>query len=176
MCFSAGASFTSGAVLAVAGVASFRNAKSVSQKLFASIPLIFSIQQITEGFLWLSLGNNNMQGFQSPCTLIFLIIAQVIWPVWVPLSVGLLEKKESRKKIFFVLTFIGGTISAWISYCLFNFHVSASIDGYHIAYKLDFPASIHMVGGVSYFIVTVFSPLFSSVKKMPLLGALILAS
>ncbi len=99
MCFSTSASFGAGAILAVIGVASIKKAKSPSETFFASIPLIFSFQQFTEGFVWLSLSNPTYAFLQQISTYTFLFIAQVIWPTWVPLSIFLLEKKSKRKII-----------------------------------------------------------------------------
>ena len=55
MCFSAGASFSAGVVLSVIGVATIRIVKHPSQLLFACIPIIFAVQQISEGVLWKTL-------------------------------------------------------------------------------------------------------------------------
>ena len=84
MCFSASASFGAGVVLSVIGVASIKKAKSPTQIIFASIPLIFAVQQITEGFLWLSLTHSNFASLKQVTTYIFLFFAQIVWPIWVP--------------------------------------------------------------------------------------------
>jgi hypothetical protein len=49
MCFSAGASFGAGIILAVISVASLKKVKHTPHNFFAIIPLIFCIQQISEG-------------------------------------------------------------------------------------------------------------------------------
>jgi hypothetical protein len=51
MCFSASASFGAGIVLAVIGVATIKKREQPSQIYFATIPFLFSIQQVSEGFL-----------------------------------------------------------------------------------------------------------------------------
>src|SRR5476649_1319487 len=98
MCFSASASFGAGAVLLVMGITSLKKSSKPSQILFASIPLFFALQQITEGFLWLSLLHPLYASCRWPATYLFLLFAQIIWPIWVPLSIRLLEKKPNRKK------------------------------------------------------------------------------
>ena len=55
MCFSSNASFGASAVLAVVGVVAIAKAKNTPGRLFAAIPIIFSIQQFAEGMLWLSM-------------------------------------------------------------------------------------------------------------------------
>ena len=51
MCFSAPASFIAGTALSAIGVAALRKTKSRSEVPFAMIPLLFGIQQVTEGVL-----------------------------------------------------------------------------------------------------------------------------
>ena len=59
MCFSAAASFTAGAVLTGIGVATLRKVEHPTYYLFASIPLLFAVQQFSEGVLWLTLPSAN---------------------------------------------------------------------------------------------------------------------
>ena len=54
MCFSATASFVAGSALVVLGVATLRATRRKSEIPFAAIPLLFGIQQLVEGLLWLS--------------------------------------------------------------------------------------------------------------------------
>jgi len=90
MCFSATASFGAGVVLAAIGIASIKKVNHPSQILFAAIPLIFCVQQVTEGFLWLGFAKPDYASLQQFTTNTFLFIAQVAWPLCVPLSILLL--------------------------------------------------------------------------------------
>ena len=176
MCFSAGASFTSGVILSVAGVASIRQAQKPSQVFFAAIPLIFATQQLIEGFLWLALGGKIGAVWQPIFTYAFIFIAQVIWPFWVPFSISLLEPNPKRKKTVFILTGIGAGISVTILFRLFFYPVSSSIENHHIAYHLHFPVLVRYLGGACYFIATVVPTFISSIRRMKLLGVLIFIS
>ena len=51
MCFSATASFISGTALCAIGVATLKQTKASAEIPFALIPLLFGIQQLTEGAL-----------------------------------------------------------------------------------------------------------------------------
>lgn len=176
MCFSASASFGAGVVLSIIGIASIKKAETRSQVVFASIPLIFAIQQITEGFLWLSLSNPNFALLRWPTTYIFLFFAQIVWPFWVPFSILLLEKELRRKKTERVLMIIGSVVSLYLAYCLISFPVEANIIGMHISYKQNYPADLSKYGGLLYIIATIVPPLFSSIKRMWTLGTAILVS
>lgn len=176
MCFSAGASFTAGILLSGIGIASLKKAKEPSQVAFAAIPVIFGVQQITEGFLWLSFVNPGLEPLQATCTYLFLFFAQIVWPFWVPFSIFILQSKEKRKLAGRVLVLIGTMVSLYLAYCLVNFPVQASADNYHIAYRQDYPASLSRYGGIFYIIATIVPPFFSPYKYMWSLGAAILVS
>jgi hypothetical protein len=178
MCFSATASFTAGVILTGIGVATLKKVEHRSHILFASIPLLFAIQQFSEGTLWLTLpsGNPNYATYRQLATYTFLFFAQVTWPFLVPLSVLLLEKQRSRKKIQRVFVGIGLVVSAYLCFCLFTFPVKASIVGYHCSYQQDYPAALREVGGVLYIMATIAPLFFSHVRRMWMLGVTILIS
>jgi hypothetical protein len=178
MCFSAAASFTAGTVLTGIGVATLRKVDHPTHYLFASIPLLFAVQQFSEGVLWLTLPSANLDfgSLKQVTTYTFLFFAQVIWPFLVPLSVLLLEKQRSRKKVQRVFVGIGLTVSTYLCYCLLSYPVKARIVGYHCSYQQDYPAALREIGGVLYIIATIAPLFFSHVKKMWLLGVTILIS
>ena len=97
MCFSTEASFIGGTIITAIGVATIRKVHKPSQIVFASIPLFFGIQQIAEGFVWLSLQNPDYGGLLKPATYMFLIMAEVFWPFMTPLAVLHMEKNEKRR-------------------------------------------------------------------------------
>lgn len=176
MCFSASASFGAGAVLSIIGAASIKKTSSLSQIYFASIPLIFGVQQITEGFLWLSLSNPSHGPSQQALTSVFLFFAQVVWPVWVPLAIIKLEPKAKRRKLEKILVGIGILVSLYLAYCLFTFPVEAQIRGKHISYIQHYPALISHYCGFLYVVATIVPPFFSSIRRMWILGITILIS
>jgi hypothetical protein len=176
MCFSAGASFGAGVVLTVIGVASIKKAKSPSQIPFASIPLIFGVQQITEGFLWLALVNPEYSSLQQVAMYNFLFFAQVMWPVWVPFAILILEPKENRRLVSKVLVGIGAAVSLYLGYCMINYPVEASIMGNHISYHEKFPSSLRFYVGILYSISTIAPTFFSRVRRMWMLGSTVIVS
>lgn len=176
MCFSAEASFVASGVLAVVGVASLKKAESPEQTPFAAIPFLFAVQQFAEGVLWMGIGNSRADPLNQISIYIFLILAQVVWPIWVPWSVLMIEKDVVRKKIIKGIMAMGIAVSLYLSYCLLTYDVNAEIYSGHIKYTLDFPLLPVWVTHVFYFIATV-TPLFvSSRKRMFLLGIMILTS
>jgi hypothetical protein len=176
MCFSAEASFTAGTMLSVIGVYSVKQVTQRSQLAFAAIPFLFAAQQFSEGMFWLSAGGSMDAHWQAPAVMIFLMFAQVIWPVWVPLSVWLLEPDGRRKKILSSFLALGSLLGAYHLYCLLVYPSGAEISGHHVAYHLDFPKAISNLSGVAYILVTI-APLFvSAVARMRVLGFAIAGS
>jgi len=176
MCFSANASFGSGLVLSAIGVASVAKIKHPSQIMFASIPLIFAVQQFSEGFLWLMLPDAAYASMQQTVTHIFLIFAQVLWPLWVPIAILLVEKEETRKPFQKVLVGIGMLIALYLGYCLLFYSAQAKIIGYHIYYDQDYPVMARNFGGALYIIATIAPLFFSHIKRMWIVGLTVLIS
>jgi hypothetical protein len=176
MCFSATASFGAGAVLTVIGVASIKIAPSKTQLPFGTIPLIFAVQQITEGFLWLALTNPAYASLREVATYNFLFFAQVVWPAWVPYAIYKFTPKDEQRTFGKILVATGVLVSTYLAYCLLSYPVEANVVGYHISYTQDYPVALSRYGGLLYIIATIAPPFFSRVKGMWMLGAAILIS
>lgn len=176
MCFSAGASFGAGVLLSGIGIASLKQVKEPVQIPFATIPLIFASQQIIEGFLWLSFTSMPSQILQSSTTYVFLFIAQVIWPWWIPFSILKVEPNLKRKIVLRILLVIGIIVSLYLLYCLLKFNIEAKVLEYHISYEQDYPMMLSKYGGILYVISTVAPALISSIRRMNYLGYSILVS
>jgi hypothetical protein len=176
MCFSPEASFAGGIIISTIGVATITKVHKTSQVLFASIPLFFGIQQIVEGTLWLTIPTPEFTGIKEIATYIFLVMADFLWPVMIPLSVLFMEKDAKRKRILRILLGMGIVLSIYYAFCLIFFNVSPEIKGYHIYYKTDFPEALSMPAFIVYLVVTI-TPLFvSSIKRTYLMGILMFLS
>ncbi|MDR3680047.1 MAG: hypothetical protein P4L41_08785 [Flavipsychrobacter sp.] len=175
MCFSAEASFGASVILFAIGALSISKATTIPQKILASIPIIFGVQQFAEGILWLSLSHSSLAYWDKLATYAFLIFAQVVWPIIVPLSVMLLEKNKHNLKILKGLFALGILVGSYLTYCLLFYKVNASISCSHILYDQDFPTFIKH-SGIFYLIATVVPPIVSSIKRLRLLGIIILVS
>jgi len=192
MCFSATASFGASSVLGTIGIISIVKAPTKPQKLFGSIPLLFAIQQLTEGLLWLSINHIEMAVWQELLTYIFLFFAMAVWPFWIPFTIHQLEKNEKRKKIISVFLWIGAIVAIGVCFILFSHPVkvvtpfcfscpdsaSASLRD-HLHYEFDIPVQVKnliVAFSILYIAATIVTPFFSSNKKMKWLGVVFLAS
>ncbi|MCF8408053.1 MAG: hypothetical protein K9G36_03685 [Crocinitomicaceae bacterium] len=176
MCFSANASFGAGIVLSAIGVITIKKAQSSSQLFFASIPLIFGVQQITEGFIWLSLVNPTYSFLKYGAIYIFLFFAQVVWPIWVPYSILKFESTKKQGMAAKLLVIIGAIVSLYLAYCLLTFPVDAKTTGSHISYIQHYPSAISKYCGFLYIVSTILPSFISVNRRMWLLGTSIFIS
>jgi hypothetical protein len=176
MCFSAMASFTGGVIICSIGVATIRKVYAPSQIVFACIPIFFGIQQIVEGIVWMSFQNSEYAGFQKPASYLFLVMADLFWPIMTPLAMLLMEKELKRTKILKLLLSIGILLSVYNAYCLYSFVVEPSIVGYHIDYHVAFPELLRLPAFGVYLISSVVPLFVSSVKGTRVMGILMTLS
>lgn len=177
MCFSASASIGAGVVLTVIGVATIKKAnKTIKLMPFACIPFLFGIQQMAEGVLWLTLPSSKWPMVQLIATNVFLVFAQVVWPILVPVALLLLDRDSIVKNYHKVFVIIGFIVGTYMAYCLASIGASAEIVGHHIAYQQNYPTTFRGFGITLYALATVGPPLISQVKRMWILGLTILVS
>ncbi|OGK12461.1 MAG: hypothetical protein A2Y63_01245 [Candidatus Riflebacteria bacterium RBG_13_59_9] len=176
MCFSAGASITAGVLLTAIGAETLRKVHKPEQIAFASIPIVFAFQQFSEGALWLTVGKPGFESIQAIATIVFLIMAQIIWPLLVPISVLLMEHHKIRKRILCVLIGVGALAAAYYAYSMIFFHAYANISNLHIEYKTRNQASPGILGiaGIASYLIATLVPFFiSSIKRTYILGIII---
>ena len=173
MCFSASASFIAGGILSAVGIVTIKKAEKKSEILFASIPLIFGIQQVIEGVIWLTLRNNNTE-LNGTMTFIYSIFSHVLWPIYIPLSINLLEVVLWRKKVMFALWIAGTAVALFLFYNLFAFPITSKIENHHIVYFSPH-FYIYIVMGF-YVAATCVSSMFSSRRIIKIFGVMALAA
>lgn len=117
MCFSAQASFAVGGALIPAGLFCLHSAwrKSPSHLPVATIPLAFGVQQICEGFVWLSITRHHPVP-STAAALGFLFFALFFWPFWIPLCMWCLEPRPWRKRLLGLMTVLG---AGWFLFLYF---------------------------------------------------------
>ena len=176
MCFSAGASFAASAIIGTIGIMALKKAKTINEIPFASIPLLFAAQQAAEGMIWVGLSAGNNESWKHFPVYIFLIFAQLVWPVWIPFSVLRLEKDRTRRTIIKSILGMGVCSSLYLLYCMLVYDVKAEIHSQHILYTLSFSSAFTWINSVFYFVPTVVTLFISSVKRIQLLGLAVLIS
>lgn len=170
MCFSATASFIAGVSLSALGVATVKKAKRKAEIPFAMIPLLFGAQQIIEGIIWLTFR------FDAPLlnvtmTYAFTLFSHVLWPIYVPFSIGLMESIAWRKKVISVFQITGVAVGLYLLYFIVRFPVTSEVHG-HMVYVLPYVKEHPVLE--FYLAATCVAPFFSSHKIINIFGILAL--
>lgn len=172
MCFSATASFTLATATAVIGIAAIRQVRQPGQLLLASVPLLFAVQQSVEGALWLQLRGEGDPGQVAALSFIYLIFAKVLWPVYTPLTVLLLEPDRRRWRAICAMAVLGLILSIHLFMDILGDPVSAVIRGHSIDYAGDAnPISWQQI---PYLLCVCLSLLLSSHRVIQVFGSIVL--
>jgi hypothetical protein len=172
MCFSATASFIAGGVLSAVGVVTIKKAEKKSEIPFASIPLLFGIQQIIEGIIWLTF-HYHAPGLNVVMTFVYSLFSHVLWPIFIPFAILLLETVHWRKKLLVIFWVAGAAVSFYLLYFLIKFPITSHVESMHISYMSPH-FYIYTVMGF-YVAATCISSMFSSHKLINVFGVTTLA-
>lgn len=180
MCFSALASFAAGTVLTGIGAVTISATRDSRALPFAAIPLLFGAQQITEGLLWLVM-DGGAPILKSCFTYGFSMFSHVLWPVYAPLSVLLVEGVSWRRRAIAATLAGGVALSFLLLYALIRFPMTAELDNGHIFYRSPhfdflFNSGLFLASTALYLAATCFSMLLSSNRIINLFGAATLAA
>lgn len=168
MCFSATASFTAGALLLGFGVVTLKSAKRPRERLFAAIPLLFAIQQLSEGVIWLTF-SADAPLLNTVMTHVYSFLSHVLWPIYLPVAVLMIEPPGGRRRALTALVVAGSAVGVYLLYVLVAFPVVSRATGQHVEYDSPhfFAAAVMML----YLISTTVSPLLSTLRGVRVFGA-----
>ena len=133
MCFSATASFTAGAGLLIVGAVTTRRARRRAELPFAFIPVLFGLQQLIEGAIWLTLPDK-APSLNAMLTFAYSLFSHVLWPIYVPIAILLLEPIGWRRRILVGIAVAGCAVGLYLLYFLVRLPIVSQAEGRHIAY------------------------------------------
>ena len=173
MCFSATASFSAGAFLLGLGTLTLRSVRRPRELAFGAIPVLFAIQQLIEGVIWLTFS------YEAPLTnavmtYMYSFFSHVLWPIYVPVAVLMLEPPGWRRRALRVFVVAGVAVGAYLLYFLFAFPIISRPTGQHIEY-----VSPHFFAAITmsmYLLSTTITPLLSTHRMVQVFGLLALLS
>jgi hypothetical protein len=177
MCFSAPASFVAGTALSAIGVATIRRVERRTELPLAMIPLLFGIQQLVEGVLWLTFGRDALV-LQQTMTYVYSVFSHVWWPIYVPFAVGILESTLWRKRTLLAFQAAGLVVGLYLLFIIMTQPVVAQIDGHHMVRHIVYlsPHFYLVPVMVLYLAATCVSFFISSHPFVRLFGVLALVS
>lgn len=175
MCFSATASFAASGCLTIIGLLCIAKNKINRALPFAAIPLIFATQQAAEGLLWLSF-THDWFILQKILPYLFLFFAFFLWPIWIPLSLVLIEPSATRRHYLAIFLMVGLIIGIYLYHFVLLHGVQATPLHCHIYYALAIPPTAAAVELFAYLVATVFPFFICSQPIMWCVGSLLAAA
>lgn len=134
MCFSATASFTAGIGLLAIGAVTTSRVTRRAELPFALIPGLFGVQQLIEGGLWLTFPDKAPLA-NMVLTYAYSFFSHVLWPIYVPIAVLLLESEGWRRKLLMAIVAAGAAVGLYLLYFLVAEPVVSEVVGSHISYQ-----------------------------------------
>ena len=167
MCFSATASFAAGAALLGVGAVTVSRVRRPAELPFAMIPGLFGVQQLIEGALWLTFPAQAPHA-NSVLTHAYSFFSHVLWPVYVPIAVLLLEPEAWRRKLLLGIALAGAAVGLYLLYFLVTEPIVSQVVDRHIRY--DSP-HFYVAAVISlYVLATCVSSFVSSCNTIRLFG------
>ncbi|WP_293369795.1 DUF6629 family protein, partial [Phenylobacterium sp.] len=103
--------------------------------------------------------------------LVYLLFAQVFWPVYAPVAVWCLEPHPKRRNLMLPWIPVGLAVSAYLLWGLLRGPVTASAGNMHVIYTT---AQVHMTPIGAAYLAAVCVPLFmSSYRSVLVFGAIV---
>lgn len=137
------------------------------------MPLLFGVQQLTEGVIWLTF-SHDAPLLKQWMTYVYSMFSHVLWPMYVPFAFGVLEAVRWRRRTLFAFEAAGMAVGLYLLYAIVARPLVAEVVGGHIVYD-----SVHFYlvpVMVLYLAATCVSAFFSSHGFVRLFGALSLLS
>jgi len=170
MCFSAQASFIVGTTLTVAGAATLRRGDSWRGAPPAAAPLLFAPPPFIQGALWLRLGSGTDDAVTATLVHSFLLFAEVLWPVLLPIIALLVEPEARRRRLMAPFIPWGLAVGGYLLVCMILSPYEATIYNDHILYSSEMKRAV----GTEYvYLIGISVPLvLSSHRTLMLMGVL----
>ncbi|RXH55892.1 DUF6629 family protein [Granulicella sibirica] len=168
MCFSATANFVDSGALGAVGIATLTKVKHRRELLFASLPTLFAVHQLIEGFVWLGLDGVLSAKVAHNFGAAFVLCAQGLLPFLMPLSVMLFEQTRARRRAMMPFVILGGLLALYMLWGLTVYPLRVSVDRNGIVYVND--ATNKTWVAALYIIATCGSLFFSEIFMMVAFG------
>jgi hypothetical protein len=173
VCFSATANFVGSGVLGAIGVVTLTKVKHRRELLFAALPTLFAIHQFIEGFVWLGLDGILSPAVTHDMGAAFMLYAQGLLPLLLPLSVLLFEPDGNSRRRMLPFVVLGGATTLYILWALTAYPLEVYVRGNSIVYINQ--ATNNTGVALLYVIATCGALFFSQIRMMVLFGAANLA-
>jgi MFS family permease len=157
-------------VLSVIGFDAVRHVHRRRDHLaLAALPLLLAAHQLDETFVWWGLEGHVSAGVSRVATWIYLLFAFFVLPVYVPLSVIVLEPPGRRRTVIAGFAGLGALVSTILLVAMLHGPVTAKMGHHHISYGIGLHAGLAVTA--AYVAATCGPMVFSGYRRLFLFGA-----
>lgn len=169
MCLSPEIDVITATSIAAVSISALR--QNVDRRTFpiALIPAIFSVHLFASAIVWLGFDGIFSSTTQNVAITIYLLIAFVLWPTYIPLAIWFIEPSGWRRKILLLSVIAGLLTSAQFFHAIAIGHGSVTEGKFFIDFHVnETPTS----AGIAYFIITCGSALISGQRAIVMWGGI----
>jgi Family of unknown function (DUF6629) len=141
MCVSAEVDIAAGIVIAAVAVDAIRHIERRDQILIGMLPAIFAAHQAIEVAVWWWAEGVAGASVGRPAMWLYLLVALVVLPTWIPLAVHNIEPDERRRRTILAMVGVGVVTSAVLLWQLVDGDIDVRDQQWHLQYVfgLDWP-------------------------------------
>jgi len=160
VCFSPQADVGGGLLICAIGVDAVRHIGQRREFIaLAWIPALLGAHQFIEALVWLWLQGHVPRGIGHIALWVYLLVAFVVLPVFVPLAVIAAEPARRRKQVMAPFALIGAVIAVTLFAAMVRGPVGVKLAPYHLSYGIRLPAGLVII---ALYVVAVCGPLLMS--------------
>lgn len=164
MCFSPVGDLLVGSLVVGVGVDACRNLGNRRQDLaLATLPLLLGAHQIDEALVWWSLQGHVSLQVGRVATWIYLLIALVLLPIFVPMALGIAETSRVLRRRYAPFAVLGLLVAGVMLETLLVESPTAQLGSHYIAYSIGLR---HGVAWTALYTVATCGPLLASGRRL----------
>jgi hypothetical protein len=168
MCFSAQADAVAGVTVVAIGIDACRHVRHRNERLLAALPLLLGAHQLVEDLVWWDLQGHVSHEIGQVAVWIYLLVAFVVLPVYVPLAVMMIEPTRQRKWQMAPFVALGGLVSLVLLATMVPGPIGAQLRPWHLSYSIGLN---HAVLIVTLYVAAICGPLlFSGYRHVAIFG------
>jgi hypothetical protein len=170
VCFSPQADLVGGLVISGIGIDVVRHVHQRRDHMaLAALPLVLGAHQLDEAFVWWGQEGHVPSAVGRVALWIYLLIAFVLLPVFVPLAVRALEPVKIRKQLMIPFVVIGIGVAVRLFVAMVQGPLTVRVQPYHLAYSIKLSQGLVVV--TLYVVACCGTLLVSSYRHVVLFGA-----
>lgn len=163
MCLSPEVDLAAAVVTGVIAVDTLRRNHNPDAVLLATIPVVFTVHNVASALMWWGLRGEVPNSVAGPASVLYMLVAFVLWPAYVPVALRTMETSVLRQRLLAFLWLLGLVNAGWHLWWLVRGQMVPVAHDHYITF--EFPADPALVGPL-YGLATIGATLLSSHREL----------